>query len=103
MVIIKHIASKNADHRTTENTRLSSIMNLQTSPYWMRTAECKKNLTKNEIESHHYIFSFDPSDRVENRLNAEKALDVEWQGFIETPCDCPTVNASGPNIYFIYT
>ncbi len=102
MAIIKHIASKNADYGATEkyltfkhdeitnkpildeNGRMIPrneflIDGINCSPDTF-AIECirlnknyNKNQTRNEIKSHHYILSFDPRDRDENGLTAEKA------------------------------
>lgn len=102
MAIIKHIASKNADYGATEkyltfkhdeftnkpildeNGRMIPrdeflIDGINCSPDTFAiecirlNKNCNKNLTRNEIKSHHYILSFDPRDRDENGLTAEKA------------------------------
>lgn len=102
MAIIKHIASKNADYGAAErylmymhdeftnkpildeNGRIILrdeflIDGINCSPDTF-AIECirlnktyHKNLTRNEVKSHHYILSFDPRDRDENGLTAEKA------------------------------
>lgn len=102
MAIIKHIASKNADYGACEryliykhdeftnkpildeNGRMILrdeylIDGINCSPDTFAiecirlNKNCNKNLTRNEIKSHHYILSFDPRDRDENGLTAEKA------------------------------
>lgn len=105
MAIIKHIASKNADYGATEryliykhdeftnkpvldeNGRMvlrdDYIINgINCSPdtYAIEcirlNKNCNKNMTRNEVKSHHYILSFDPRDRDENGLTAEKAQEM---------------------------
>jgi hypothetical protein len=102
MAIIKHIASKNADYGAAEryltykhdeftnkpildaNGRMIPrdeyiINGINCSPDTFAiecirlNKNCNKNTTRNEIKSHHYILSFDPRDRDENGLTAEKA------------------------------
>ena len=105
MAIIKHIASKNADYGATEryliykhdeftrkpildeNGRMAVrddyiIDGINCSPdtYAIEcirlNKNCNKNMTRNEVKSHHYILSFDPRDRDENGLTAEKAQEM---------------------------
>lgn len=102
MAIIKHIASKNADYGACERYLIykhdeftnKPILNekgrmilrdeyiidgINCSPDTFAiecirlNKNCNKNLTRNEIKSHHYILSFDPRDKDENGLTAEKA------------------------------
>ena len=102
MAIIKHIASKNADYGATERYLMYKHDEFTNKPILDENGrmilrdvflidgincspdtfaiECirlnktyHKNLTRNEIKSHHYILSFDPRDRDENGLTAEKA------------------------------
>ena len=102
MAIIKHIASKNADYGAAEkylmyqhdeftnkpildeNGRmilrdefLIDGMNCSPDTFAIECIKLNKNyhknLTRNEVKSHHYILSFDPRDRDENGLTAKKA------------------------------
>lgn len=102
MAIIKHIASKNADYGAAERYLIFQHDEFSNKPihdkqgrmipreeYLIEGINCSpdtfaieciklnknfhKNLTRNEIKSHHYILSFDPKDRDENGLTAERA------------------------------
>lgn len=102
MAIIKHIASKNADYGAAERYLMYKHDEFTNKPILDENGrmilrdeflidgincspdtfaiECirlnktyHKNLTRNEVKSHHYILSFDPRDRDENGLTAEKA------------------------------
>ncbi len=102
MAIIKHIASKNADYGAAEKYLMYQHDEFTNKPILDENGrmilrdeflidgincspdtfaiECiklnknyHKNLTRNEVKSHHYILSFDPRDRDENGLTAEKA------------------------------
>lgn len=101
MAIIKHIASKNADYGAAEKyliyqhdertnkpildengnmipreTYLIDGVNCTPEMFAIECVQlnknCNKNLTKNEIKSHHYILSFDPKDSMDNGLTAQK-------------------------------
>lgn len=105
MAIIKHIASKNADYGAAEKyliyqhdertnkpildengnmipreTYLIDGVNCTPEMFAIECVQlnknCNKNLTKNEIKSHHYILSFDPKDSIDNGLTAQKAQNL---------------------------
>lgn len=105
MAIIKHIASKNADYGAAEKyliyqhdertnkpildengnmipreTYLIDGVNCTPEMFAIECVQlnknCNKNLTKNEIKSHHYILSFDPKDSMDNGLTAQKAQNL---------------------------
>lgn len=105
MAILKHIASKNADYgeaqrylifQYDESTnkpipdengelipRKEYIMDgINCDPFTL-DMECQKlnalyhkNKSYDEIKSHHYIFSFDPKDAIENGLTGEQAQQI---------------------------
>lgn len=109
MAILKHIASKNADYGEAERYLIFQyneytgkpildqnkkmipreeylIDGIHCNPYTFDiecrelNAHCHKNKNYDDIKSHHYILSFDPRDKKENKLTCERAqqLGIEF-------------------------
>ena len=105
MAILKHIASKNADYGEAQRYLMFQYDELTGKPildengeliprkeYYMDGLNCDpftfdmecrelnalyhKNESYDEIKSHHYIISFDPKDKEENRLTGEQAQQI---------------------------
>lgn len=105
MATIKHLASKNSDYgaaeeylryqhdeltgktvRREDGTLISrkdtliETLNCGTEDFAVSCLKANlrygKNRNRDEIKSHHYIISFDPADREENGLTAEKAMEL---------------------------
>lgn len=135
MAIIKHIASKNADYGAAERYLIyqhdefthKEILDengrrILRDNYLIEGIHCtpdtyalecmklnqayRKNNTREEIKSHHYIISFDPRDRDENDLTPERAQQMgmefaakNFPGHQAIVCTHPDGHNSSGNIH----